>query len=171
MKRSRSNKRLPDSALKYVLESLIPYSDANIKLAFKPNLFFNDLENISRQKHQSAYKRQSLRNAFYAAKKEGFITAEHKGNVRLTEKGHQHLRPYKPKKLGNSAQLMVVFDIPEEQRSKRRHLRLLLRELKFQMVQQSVWVTRYDCRKFITSEIEAYGLQPYVQVYECARVI
>jgi len=52
MKRSRSTKVLPNTALAYVLESLIPYSDANIKLAFKPHLFFNDLENIARQKQE-----------------------------------------------------------------------------------------------------------------------
>ena len=33
--------KLPDSALKYILKGLlVPYSEANLKLSFKPHLFF-----------------------------------------------------------------------------------------------------------------------------------
>ncbi|MGH9857405.1 MAG: hypothetical protein ACRD4B_06130, partial [Acidobacteriota bacterium] len=57
------------------------------------------------------------------------------------------------------------------ERVKRRHLRTLLRELKFKKIQQSVWVSEYDTQEFIKSEIKAFGLEQYVHVYECARVI
>ncbi|HTE22525.1 MAG TPA: hypothetical protein VK674_05800 [Candidatus Limnocylindria bacterium] len=171
MKRSRSTKDLPNSALAYVLEALIPYSDANVKLAFKPHLFFNDLENIARQKQSLSYRRQTLRNAFYHAKRSGFIEFSKSGGPRLTRKGEAYLKPYEPSKLGDSARLMVIFDIPEEQRAKRRYLRLILRQLKFKMVQQSVWISKYDCKTILHDEIEAYELQAYVQIYECVRLL
>lgn len=178
MKKALSNKELPDSALKYILESLIPYTEANLKLSFRPNLFFNDLENIDRQrvwlkerrKDRERFERQTLRNQFYKAKKKGLITVEG-GVPRLTEKGRRKIRPYKPQKLGPDAYLMVTFDIPENERTKRSHVRLLLKELSFTKVQQSVWISHYDHREYIKGEIEMLDLQDHVHVYECTRII
>lgn len=65
---------------------------------------------------------------------------------------------------------MVIFDIPENERNLRDHLRLLLKELKFKKVQQSVWVCKYDFREYITAEIKENGLQKYVQVYESRKI-
>jgi CRISPR-associated endonuclease Cas2 len=170
VKRSYSNRELPDSALKYVLEGLIPYTDANLKLSFSPNTFFNDLENIGRQKRRN-YRRQTFRNYFYRAKKQGLIVVDQNGIPRLTEKGRQKIRPYKPQKLGSSAYLLVAFDIPEEERTKRNHLRLLLKELEFTKVQRSLWASKYDHRNYLEEEIKAHELRDHVQVYECIRII
>jgi PaaX-like protein len=178
VKRVKSHKELPNSALRYILEALIPYSEANLKLAFKPNQFFNDLENIEKQKawqserqHDTKiYPRNTLRNAFYKAKKNGLVTVDHDGNPRLTEKGRQQIKPYQAVKLDKSARLMVI-DVPENERVKRRHLRTLLKELDFEMVQQSVWISSYDHRALLKSEIKEYGLQKYVRVFECAQII
>ncbi|HTE22677.1 MAG TPA: CRISPR-associated endonuclease Cas2 [Candidatus Limnocylindria bacterium] len=179
MKRLYGQKQLPVSSLRYVLEALIPYSDANIKLAFKPNAFFNDLENIDRQKewqkkrskNSEPYQRDRLQAAFHRARKKGLVVVGEDGDVYLTEKGRQSVQPYTAKKLNKDVYLMVIFDIPEDQRTKRRHLRLLLKELKFAKVQQSVWVTKYDFKELIRQEVKALNLGSCVEVYEAARIL
>lgn len=166
MKRVRSHKELPESALKYILEAFIPYTDANIKLAFKPAWFFRDLERIDRNRR---YKKETLKKAYYKAVKANLIELDDKGVPRLTTKGQVYLKPFRPKRLKGS-KLMVIFDIPEVQRSKRNHLRLLLVELKFKQVQKSVWVSDYDSREYLQEEIRVYKLAQYVEIYEAKKL-
>lgn len=164
MVRDSRTPELPDSALIYILEGLIPYTAANLKLAFKPNLFFNDLEKISRKK------RQTLRNAYYKAQKQGLIGLDHEAIPRLTAKGRKRITPYVPKHHSKGACLMVAFDIPEAERWKRRRLRLLLKELSFTQVQKSLWVSSYDHRDYLAAEIKQYGLEKFVAIYEATRL-
>lgn len=157
--------KLPESSLRYVLEGLVPYTEANLKLAFKPHAFFNDLERISQRK------RRTLQNAYYKAQKDGLLVMDAAGVPRLTDKGRAKIAPYKPRALGKQARLVVIFDVPEIDRWKRRHLRLLLRELSFRQVQKSVWESKYDYRDYLKSEIIHLGLQEAIIVYEALPVI
>lgn len=146
------------SATAYLLEALLPYSDANLKLLYKPKQFFYELE------RRSNFKKRSLENAFYKLKREGMI--EFTGDVpHLTEQGRAKLQLYNPEKLQGSC-MMVIFDIPEDERLKRQKLRLLLRELKFSHVQHSVWVSDYDSREYLKAEIKDLRLEPYVKIFE-----
>lgn len=146
------------SSIGYILEALLPYSDANLKLVYKPHQFFYELERISN------YKKRSLQNAFYSMCKKYLIEIEG-GFPRLTPKGYARLQVYKPEELQGSY-LMIIFDIPESERNKRQKLRLLLRELKFKQVQKSVWITRYDCRNYLKMEVEALQIKEYVEIFE-----
>lgn len=157
-------KELPQSALVYVLKGLVPYTEANVKLAFKPNLFFNDLEKISSRR------RTALQNAYSRGKKRKLIEFDNYGVPRLTELGLKQLNRFEPKHLGLSARLMVIFDIPEVQAWKRQHLRRLLRELKFQQIQKSVWMSEYDYREALLEEIDNLKLHRYVQTYEASKI-
>lgn len=155
--------KLPNSTLEYILWSLVPYSEPNLKLAFKPNLFFNDLEKISQRK------KQSIRNAYYKAINRNLVIIDEYKIPRLTQQGYSKLRRYQPKKL-RSAELMVVFDIPENERNKRQRLRAVLREFKFIQVQKSVWISQYDCEQYLRLELEQTKLQDYVIVYETVQL-
>lgn len=149
------------SSLQYILEALIPYTDANMKLAFKPHLFFNDLERISR------YKKQTLRNRYYTAKQHGYFDInKQNGKVRLSQKGIIQLKRYNPQKLGDGARILLVFDVPEVNSWGRKQLRALLRELRFRQVQQSVWETEYDQREYLQQEIVRLGLEDNIIIYE-----
>jgi DNA-binding transcriptional regulator PaaX len=163
MRRTLSKRQLPDSALKYILEGLIPYTEANLKLSFKPHLFFNDLENIEKQKK---FKAGTYRNVFYKAQKQGYISYSRTSGVKITSKGHRLLQPFTPKLLPYGAQLMVIFDIPEIERSMRSYLRKILRECQFEQVQKSVWVSKYDSKEYLQDVLDEYGLNKYVIVYE-----
>lgn len=153
------------STTHYVLSALIPYTESNLKLSFKPSVFFNDLEKLDQIKAQ----KNSVRTAYYRAVKQQLIELDNQGVPYLTEKGLRKVKPYKPRKLKGSL-LMVIFDIPETERYKRQRLRLLLKELSFQKRQQSVWVSDKDHRQYLKAEIAEHGLKDYVEVFE-ARFI
>lgn len=145
--------------------SIVPFTESNIKLSFKPNLFFNDLEKLDFIKA----KRKTIEAQYYRAIKRGLIEFDAQKIPRLTEKGSNKVELFTAKRLKN-AKLLVVFDIPEIERSKRNHLRALLRELSFKQVQKSVWITDYDHRKYLRSEIKQHNLEKYVQIYEALKI-
>ena len=151
-------------ATKYVLKALIPYSKANLMLTFRPNNFFHELSKLDKRDY-SAYK-----SAYYRAIKNGLVVLDADNIPRLTEKGHNEIQEYKPTKLGKDAYLVVIFDIPEDKRENRNHLRSLLKELSFSKIQQSVWASRYDHRELLKAEISEYGLQDDVIVYEALKL-
>lgn len=152
------------STLEYVLLSLVPFSEPNLKLAFKPNLFFKDLEKAQDEQHAK------LRSAYYRAIRSGHVEIGDDHIPRLTEKGRRKIRPFVAKKLGKDAKLMVIFDVPESERAKRDRLRIILHDCEFTKVQKSVWVSDYDYRDLLHSEISEQGLETYVQVYEANRL-
>lgn len=164
VRRGQTAKRLPNSTLEYVLEGLLPYTEANIKLTFKPGLFFDDLEKISRAG------RRTIRNAYYRAQRAGLVELDGQGIPRLTDKGQRRARPFVAQRLSRQARLMVIFDIPEEEAWKRKRLRAVLRELRFEPIQKSVWISQYDHRKLIAAEVKQYGLDKYVQIYEASKL-
>ena len=163
-RRYKKRKRQQDTALEYVLKALIPYSQPNLKLVFSPYRFFAELEQITYKK------KQTLKNVYYKAQKQGFIEIDGHSTPRLTEKGKKQIKPYQPKYLGSSAKLIVMFDIPENDRWKRHQLRLLLKELSFRQVQKSVWESRHDHRAYLKAEIKRFRLDDHVLVYE-ARLL
>ncbi len=153
------------STTHYILSGLIPYTEANLKLSFKPNLFFDDLERLSQLKAS----RKSLQSSYYKAIKHGLIKIDESGIPRLTAKGIRKTKPFTAKKL-KGAVLMIVFDIPEAQRHKRDRLRLLLRELSFRQIQKSVWICEDDHRHYVQAEIKDFGLEGCVQLFESRSI-
>ncbi len=154
-----------DSALKYLLLALVPYSEPNLKLAYKPNLFFDDLEHIAARKR---YSKSHLKNTFYKAKQAGLVDVDN-GYVRLTSRGEAVLKIYEPKKLPGS-QLMVIFDVPEAHLAKRQAFRRTLKRLEFRQVQRSVWVSEYDYKDYLKTEVIWLGIAEYVEIYESLRI-
>lgn len=151
-------------ATKYILKALVPYTDANLRLAFKPISFFNKLAKLSNQKERT------LRSAYYRAIKSELLELDSNNIPRLTDKGRDALKIYQPTTFGKDARLLITFDIPESQRIKRARLRTLLRELRFIKIQQSVWITKYDCREYLATEIKESGLTKYVIIYEAVKL-
>lgn len=158
-----ANKRLPESSTIYVLKALmLPYSGPNVKLVYRPEQFFNDLEKISKAK------KRNLKTAFQRAIRNGLVNIGEDGIPRLTDKGWRKVKPLTAEHLARDVSLIVIFDIPEAERWKRSHLRSLLTELKFKQVQKSVWQSAYDHRELLREEVRAHGLRGYVKIYEAA---
>lgn len=148
----------------FVLKALIPYTEANIMLAFKPGLFFAELEKISR------HKRRTLEAAMYRAEQQKFIERkmQQKENIfRLTKLGQKKVRPFMATELGNNAKLMIIFDIPEDMSTTRNKLRRVLKNWNFHQIQKSVWLTSYDHRESINELVKELEIKPHVQLFEC----
>ncbi len=160
----RSWHRKEQSALVFVLKGLmVPYSNANLLLAFKPGLFFIELEKISR------LKKRTLQNAFYAAQKQELIKKE-EAVYRLTELGRKTIAPYTAQNLPRDGKFMVAFDIPENMATTRSRFRRILKTWNFQRIQKSVWVTTYDHRDSVKDLVAELSLDDYVVLYECSPI-
>lgn len=105
------------SITKELLLALIPYTKQNILLSFRPNQFFNELEETT------GYPKPSLKSAYYRAIKEKLIISRG-NNLKISLKGRQIIQPFVAEKLSNDAKLMVIFDIPEEYAGRRQRLEI-----------------------------------------------
>lgn len=148
------------------MKSLIPYSEPNLKLTFRPNQFFNDLEKLDQIKAS----RQSIRSNYYRSIRKGLILKEKDGIPRLTDKGLKKIGLFNPNKLDKDARILVTFDIPEEHRILRRRLRVILLELKFKQVQKSVYETEYDVLVYLQNEIKENKLGKFINIYESVKI-
>lgn len=157
-------KHTKGSSISYVLEALIPFTDANLKLTFRPNAFFNELENRGRMSAASA------RNAYYEAKRRQLIRFDDQ-IPRLSEKALALLDNKPPAALAADKRCMVIFDIPEDYANKRRQLRTLLKELKFTQEQRSVWVSNADHSPIVLELIRELSLQPYVKIFIASPIV
>ncbi len=90
----------------------------------------------------------------------GYITFEKregKAYARITDVGREKLAfeleknklDLSKKRRWNGRWRVVIFDIPERRRKVRDRLRVLMRELGFMRLQDSVWVFPYDCEEFV----------------------
>lgn len=151
------------SSTHYIIASLIPYTEPNLKLVFRPYEFFQDVSRLHKVSAAAA------RGAYYRAIKQGLVEADEEGVVRLTTEGKRRLERYEPRKL-KGASLMVVFDIPETARWKRDRFRAMLREFSFTQVQKSVWLTQFDCETYVKEELKDLRLDKEVKLFECRAI-
>ncbi len=159
----------PNPALIYIIKGLIPYTGENISLAYKPSVFFNELERIIDREEKHKISRKSIEATYYRAKRDGYFRVTSEKKVVLDESAHHYLELYEPSQL-KGAKLLVTFDIYETERHKRAQLRQLLRVLKFNHVQKSVWTSDYDGRKALLAELEKLELQSNVNIYEAYKL-
>lgn len=149
--------------IEYILLGLVPYTVPNLKLSFTPSKFFYELEKISNSNEKT------LRSTLSRAQKQGFVEKIN-GIPVLTRKGLSRIQPYQTKKLNKKSLLMIIFDIPEENKEQRRKLRNYLKYLHFQQVQKSVWVSDMDYRDALKEVIIELDLDSHVQLFESAKL-
>ncbi len=160
MKSSRQGK----SALIHILLGLVPYTRQNMQLTFHPHRFFNELERLS------GYSEKTLRVSLYRAERRGLVTRSTTGQMGLSLEARQAIQPFIAQKLRGGGKLMVIFDVPEEMAAARRRLRQTLQQFQFRQIQRSVWMSDMDSREVLRETIDNLCLQPYVQLYEAARL-
>lgn len=116
----------------------------------------------------------------YRLKKQNYIKNYFKGKnkyLELTNKGKEKIKYYltekikikKPKKWDKKWRI-VIFDIPEKQRSARTALARTLKKLGFISLQKSVFVFPFQCYKEINQIKTIYGIQKYVQYVISDRI-
>ena len=87
-----------------------------------------------------------------------FIQKNGKKSVEITAAGRRALalqlarqtKPARKKRRWDHRYRLVMFDIPQSRKNVRDRLRLLMRECGFLRVQNSVWLSPYDCEELVT---------------------
>lgn len=123
--------------------------------------------------------RVRFNDLLYRLRKDGLIEEEKKGGasrVELTVRGEKYLKNLRLKKLPalpntqyehrkDDALKIVIFDIPERERRKRVWLRLALGNLKFNMLQRSVWVGKTKLPERFLTDLGKLNMLPYVEIF------
>lgn len=120
---------------------------------------------------------KKYRLLFYKLKQDGLI-AEINRKTTLTLKGKSKLEqlrnrfifpePDYPKE-SSPRSIIVVFDIPESLRDKRSWLRSALKNLRFKMIQQSVWSGKNKIPVEFLNDLHAMNLSRYVEIFEVVK--
>ncbi len=119
----------------------------------------------------------------HSLKKQGFVIAEEKTGIRLwyaTQKGKLKLKILTKQKgeelpRGNYASspsssiTIISFDIPEVERRKRRWLREALKNLKFVMIHQSVWVGTNAVPEEFIHDLEHLHILRYIEIFAVTK--
>lgn len=157
-----SSRIKPTSATMYILMALIPYTESNLKLAYHPNLFLNDLDRLTE------HSMHNIKLSYKRAVDKGWIKIK-KNNVELSLEARQSIELYMARKLTGS-ELMIIFDIPENLAYKRRKLRAVLRYFEFKQVQQSVWSSERDFKNILAETVDDLDITKYVKLYEASKI-
>lgn len=132
-----------------------------------------------------AKQRQRAYEFLYHLNKDGFIKKEKWGRKliwNVTQKGKakeellrkmlaSHGLPVGDYKREQSDTIVIVsFDIPENQRRKRRWIRTVLKGLGFRMMQRSVWIGKMKIPKEFVGDLHKIGLLEFVEIFAVTKV-
>ena len=123
----------------------------------------------------AALERQRFYNIISKLKREGLISG--KENLRRTKLGTEKLlklrslktevaikvKKYKPEE--DDTTKIVIFDIPEKERRKRRWLRASLLQLGFVILQKSVWIGKVKIPEEFMEDLRFMKLDRYIHVF------
>lgn len=121
----------------------------------------------SPKKKMNAKERGRIKQALFGLEKNGLVVFKGSGEdkiITLTEKGKQKLVEYdfydleiaKPKKWDGKWRV-VMFDIPEINKSKRHQIWWKFKDIGFYLLQKSTYVFPYDCRAEIEMIKDFWG--------------
>jgi DNA-binding transcriptional regulator PaaX len=144
-----------------MLRSLVPFTEQNLKLAFKPGAFFRELERATNAN------RNTLAATMSRARRNGLVE-DTNGIPTLTKKGRAHIKELQPEQL--TGWLMVTFDVPETRRAQRDQLRYYLKLNNYKTLQKSVWYTSDDRVDEIKEVISELKLGQHVCLFIAASV-
>lgn len=115
-----------------------------------------------------AYRRERIRQAVDRLEHDGLV---HRSgdSLSITTVGARlvtHAIETTRKRLGRTAWdqkwRIVAFDIPEQLRTSRNHVRSILRSAGFQRLQQSIWIFPHDCTELTELLQQDTRVRPYV---------
>jgi Fe-S oxidoreductase len=126
-----------------------------------------------------------MRQRFYSfknsLKRDGLIDEDDNGKVKLKGRGSFKLKDLNRRKKSNipvreykaepsDKLIVIIFDIPEEKRRKRAWLRATLKNLGFEIEQQSVWIGKTKISKTLLDDLDKFGLLEYIQIFEATKL-
>lgn len=97
------------------------------------------------------------------------IAITKKGSQRVKNAEIEDIKIIKSEKWDKKWRL-VFYDIPESKKYERQMLSRKLREIGFQLMQRSIWVCPYECRKQIEDITGHYQIAKYVSYIETTYI-
>src|SRR3989344_167917 len=125
--------------------------------------------------------RQRYSNIISRLKRDRLIEKDvEKSSFRITLFGkrkrdalRKHASVYLPKtsykKAGSDNVVIVAFDIPERERSKRNWLRSALKNLGLKMMQRSLWIGKCKIPKIFLEDVRDLKLVEYLEIFEVTK--
>lgn len=127
--------------------------------------------------------RQKFYKLIYKLEKDGLIKKTDRGKslrLKLTSKGSEFLEFLKRKKkdalskpIYDSAKsdqtIIVIFDVPEDERRKRDWLRAALKNIGLKPIQKSVWAGKAKLPREFLYDAEKFRITPYLEIFEIRK--
>lgn len=122
--------------------------------AVAPNIFQALPHIMGRQKYKLRFQTKTAIGRLLV---KGYLRKNAKGYLEITERGSRYLaiqkartdNPASAKRRWDKRYRIVMFDIPQSMKNTRDRLRALMTEFGFLRLQDSVWITPYDCEDII----------------------
>lgn len=150
----------------------MPSLKDEILIFLKDGLLFSLSDPLHQFKIGTSCSRGAYYNTIRRLTDEGHIEKlkkekENKSQIRLTEQGKRYIKKHQESdrrltSTWDKKWRLVVFDIPEEKRILRDHLRRYLKMLGFGKVQRSIWISPYNFIKEIKKYTDKLKLAGYV---------
>ena len=130
------------------------------------------------EKYRHDKNRKNFRKLLHYAKKRGYIKIKNlKGNIAimLTKNGLDKVLKASCKidqgvERKDGKWIMLIFDIPVRHKKARSLMSSVLKNLRYQLLQQSVWVTPYDIYEKTEKLLRLYALDKYVKIFLIEKV-
>ena len=150
-----SGKRRRKQNIQHAVLASIAFAGLLAWTAVAPNTL-QLLRYLPKEKYNLAYRSRTAAGRLVMKGHARWVEKNGKKYLRLTKAGHKALAYEQAKvalknkkKKWDGRWRMVAFDIPERRSRTRAHLRVVMREIGFVRLQDSVWVYPYDCEDFI----------------------
>ena len=143
-----------------------------LSLTRRPDYYFRILKKVSKEwkKINERYLRETIKRLYrsklidYRESSDGVV------EIILSESGKNKILKYNLDKIEIKKPVrwdklwrLVIFDIPEEEKSGRMALVAKLKELEFYPLQKSVFIHPFECKSEIDFIVEMFNLVPYVR--------
>ncbi len=154
--------------LEYLYQNRVSSYDGGMKFRFGILGIFNSLND---------FKYQTLANRCHDLKKKGLIKKGKEGEYFITNKGVDFFESGKSilkdmllkPNTNSSKNLIVMYDIPQDQKKEREWFRRHLKKLNFEMIQKSVWVGPSPIPKDFLEYVEEIGIKDNFKTFKLSR--
>ena len=131
---------------------------------------------LDQRDYERQVKREAQRVIRYM-KQRGYLAGDYEHGLQLTEKARQRLAKIAfrdmhvtPTQVWDRRWRIILYDVPEDQKSARDALGSTLRRFGCFQLQKSVWITPFSCREEITQIAAHHHVDTYVTYFEAINL-
>lgn len=151
--------------------------------AVAPNIvqvFGKPLAKLSKRLDEREYERNIRRETqrvIRYMKQNGYLAGDYEHGLQLTNKARKRLEKVEfdsmhttPQKRWDKKWRIVIYDVPQNQKSARDALASCLRRYGYFQLQKSTWITPFPCRDDIAAIAAHFGVDNFVTYFEAVHL-